>query len=225
MTGFTDQTFKILRALEANNTREWYEENKDSLKEHARLPFSGMLSVTTALLDGSRYPLIGNDKTMFRQNRDVRFSKDKTLYKTHVSGLLTRSGTKKDISGVAYGEVGPRGGRIAAGFYQLSTAELNKIRDRMIIDEGTFTEIVEILEEKGYALNPENTLKTMPRGFKEHDDHPLAALLKLKSFTVTAQQPKDVWISGDIVERLVHLAETIGPLNAWIRDALTYENR
>lgn len=225
MTGFTNQTFQILGELEANNTRDWYEENKDRLKEHARIPFSGLLGIATVLLDGSRYPLIGNDKTMFRQNRDVRFSKDKTLYKTYVSGLLSRSGTKKNMDGVAYAQVGPNGGRIAGGFYQLATADLNKVRDRMIVGAEQFAEITQTLEDKGFLLNRDNTLKTMPRGFKQHEEHPLAEFLKLKAFTVRAEQPKEVWISGDIVDRLVGLAETIGPLNAWIRDALTYEPR
>lgn len=225
MAGFTPKTFQILSTLEANNTREWYEENKEHLKEHARAPFAGMLGVATVLLDGSRYPLIGNDKTMFRQNRDVRFSKDKTLYKNNVSGLLSKSGTKKDMDGVAYAQVGPRGGLIAGGFYQLPTADLNKVRDRMIVDADRFCEIAQTLEDKGLRLSRENTLKTMPRGFKQHEDHTLAEFLKLKAFTVLTQQPKEVWISGDIVERLVALAEAIGPLNAWVRDALTYEPR
>lgn len=225
MTGFTTQTFQILGELEENNICEWYEENKERLKEHARLPFAGMLGIATVLLEGSRYPLIGNEKTMFRQNRDVRFSKDKTLYKTHVSGLLSRSGTKKDMDGVAYAQVGSKGGRVAGGFYQLATADLNKVRDRMVVDAEQFADIAKTLEDKGLRLNRENTLKTMPRGFKEHEEHPLAEFLKLKSFTVRAEQPKDIWLSGDIVERLVGLSEMIGPLNAWIRDALTYEPR
>lgn len=225
MTGFTPQTFQVLSELEANNTREWYEENKTRLKDQARTPFASMLGIATVLLDGSRYPLMGSDKTMFRQNRDVRFSKDKTLYKTNVSGMLTKSGTKNEMAGVVYAQIGPTGGLLAGGFYQLSTADLNKVRDRMIADTDQFSDIAAKLEEKGYPLSRDNTLKTMPRGFKQNDDHPLADFLKLKGYTVSNAQPKDVWLSGDIVERLVALAETIGPLNAWVQDALTYEPR
>lgn len=225
MTGFTEQTFQMLAGLEQNNTREWYEENKDALKAHARAPFAGMLGVATMLLEGSRYPLMGSDKTMFRQNRDVRFSKDKTLYKSTVSGLLTPTGTKKEMGGVVYAQVGPIGGLIAGGFYQLSTADLNLVRDRMMADSDTFAELVETLGARGYPLAVSNTLKTMPRGFKEHENHPLSDYLKLKGYTVRADQPKEVWLNGDIVERLVALAELLGPLNAWVRNALTYESR
>ena len=225
MAGFTPQAFQILEQLEQNNTRDWYEENKAALKSQVRAPFAGMLGVVTMLLEGSRYPLTGSDKTMFRQNRDVRFSKDKTLYKSNVSGVLTTSGTKKEMGSVVYAQVGPRGGLVAGGFYQLATLELNKVRDRMIADADRFTEIVEALEDKGYPLSAQNTLKTMPRGFKQHEDHPLADFLKLKGYTVRSDEAPEVWLSGDIVERLVALAEIIGPMNAWVRDALTYEPR
>ncbi len=225
MAGFNPQSFDLLTELEANNTRDWYEANKERLKQDVRAPFAGMLGVATALLEGSRYPLIGSDKTMFRQNRDVRFSKDKTLYKTNVSGLLTPTGTKEEMGGVVYAQVGPREGFVAGGFYQLGTAELNKVRDRMLADATAFTKIVETLEEKGWPLNRDNTLKTMPRGYKQHEDHPLAPYLRLKGYTVSSTEPKEVWLNGDIVERLVALAEAIGPLNAWVRDALSYEPR
>lgn len=225
MAGFTPQAFQILEQLERNNTRDWYEENKAALKSQVHAPFAGMLGVVTMLLEGSRYPLTGSDKTMFRQNRDVRFSKDKTLYKSNVSGVLTTSGTKKEMGGVVYAQVGPRGGLVAGGFYQLATAELNKVRDRMIEDADRFTEIVEALEDKGYPLSAQNTLKTMPRGLKQHEDHPLADFLKLKGYTVRSDEAPEVWLSGDIVERLVAFAEIIGPMNDWLRDALTYEPR
>ena len=225
MAGFTPQTFKILAQLEQNNTRDWYEEHKGALKTHVREPFAGLLAVATMLLEGSRYSVRGSDKTMFRQNRDVRFSKDKTLYKTNVSGLLTPTGTKKEMGGVVYAQVGPRGGLIAGGFYQLPTADLNKVRDRMIADSDRFSALADDLAAKGYTLERVNSLKTMPRGFKEQEAHPLADYLKLKGYTVRSEEPPEIWMTGDIVERLVSLAEVIGPMNAWVRDALTCEPR
>jgi uncharacterized protein (TIGR02453 family) len=225
MTGFTPRSFEILAQLEQNNTREWYDVNKSDLKEQVRGPFAGMLGLATMLLEGSRYPVRGSDKTMFRQNRDVRFSKDKTLYKTHVAGMLTPSGTKDEMGGVVYAQMGPRGGLIAAGYYQLTTADLNRVRDRMIADVAQFTELMEGLAAKGYPLSWENTLKTMPRGFKQYEDHDLAEALKLKGYTVRREVPREEWLNGDIVERIVALAEIIGPMNAWVRDALTFEAR
>ena len=220
MAGFTQTSFDILAALEANNNKAWYDENKARLNAEVRAPFAGMLGVASMLLDGSRYPLIGSDKTMFRQYRDVRFSKDKTPYKPNVSGMLTPSGTKGEMGGVVYAQMGPRDGMLAAGHYQIATPELNRIRDRIVADPEAFAEMVETLEAKGYPLSREGSLKTMPRGFQQHKDAGFAEFLRLKRFVTHVEQPKTAWLNGDVVEKLVHLAEAIGPLNAWVREAM-----
>lgn len=65
----------------------------------------------------------------------------------------------------------------------------------------------------------------MPRGFKQYEDDPLAPLLKLQGYTVRSNMREQVWLSGDIVEKIVVLAEAVGPLDAWTRGALHYELR
>ena len=220
MAGFFQASFDMLAALEANNNKAWYDEHKADLKTLVRDPFAGMLGVASALLEGSRYPVIGSEKTMFRQNRDIRFSKDKTPYKTTVSGMLTPSGTKGEMGGVVYAQIGPTEGFLAAGHYQIPTAALNRVRDRIVETPEAFAAMVDALEAKGYALSRENSLKTMPRGFQRHADAPYAEFLRLKNYVTSAPQPKAVWLNGDIVERIVHLAEAIGPLNAWVREAM-----
>ncbi len=220
MTGFSDQTFEVLQALSDNNSKEWYDANRDRLQTHARAPFEAMLRTVSMLLEGSKYPMSGSKKTMFRQNRDVRFSKDKTLYKTTVSGMITPSGTKTEMGGVVYAQVGPKGGWMAAGFYKLSTSDLGLMRDAIIADPDAFARIRDGLTAKGWPLRFENTLRTMPRGYAQHENHSQADALRLKSYVVSADQPKAVWTSGDIVEKMVELAETIGPLLAFGRDAL-----
>jgi len=221
MTGFTEATFRVLGELAANNNKEWYDANKDRLKKDARDPFEAMLGIVTVLLEGSQYPVQGNAKTMFRQNRDVRFSKDKTPYKTTVSGMLTPSGIKDESNGVVYAQVGPDGGLIAAGHYRLATADLNLVRDHILANPDHFTQIRADLRHKGWELRTENRLSGMARGYSDHVDHPLVDALRLKTYTVLANQRQQVWINGDIVENLVALAEDIGPLLAFIRDGLS----
>lgn len=220
MAGFTENSFALLAALEANNNKAWYDENKERLKAEVREPFAGMLGVVSMLLEGSRYPMQGSDKTMFRQYRDVRFSKDKTPYKPNVSGMITPNGTKGEGGGVVYAQVGPRDGFLAAGHYQMATVELNRVRDRIVADPDGFTEMAEALEAKGYPLSREGSLKTMPRGFQQHGETAFAPFLRLKRYVTSADQPKAMWLNGDIVEKMVHLAEAIGPLNAWVREAM-----
>ena len=113
MTLISETSFALLTELAANNSKEWYDAHKADIKTHCLTPFGEMLEhVSNRLIDGP-LPLEGSTKTMFRMNRDVRFSKDKSPYKTSVSGMLTPSGTKAEIAGMVYVEMNGRrlGGR------------------------------------------------------------------------------------------------------------------
>ena len=94
MTLISDTSFSLLAELAENNRKDWYDANKGDLKTHCLTPFAEMLEHISNRLVDSPYPLEGSAKTMFRMYRDVRFSKDKTPYKSTVSGMLTPSGAK-----------------------------------------------------------------------------------------------------------------------------------
>ncbi len=154
----------------------------------------------------------GSKQTMFRMNRDVRFSKDKRPYSEHVSGLLTPSGFKKDETALLYAHLAADGGFIAAGFYQLETKVLNLFRDRIIEDAKQFRTITNKLTKAGYEFAQFEPLKSMPRGYSQYADHEHASFLKLKSLVVTQNQTRDVWIDGTIVHQLVKLHKASTPL-------------
>ncbi|MEL6700467.1 MAG: DUF2461 family protein, partial [Pseudomonadota bacterium] len=91
--GFTDKSFEFLEGLAANNDRDWFNEHKPTFQEYLETPFANLLEALSNRLADADVTLEGSKKTMFRMNRDVRFSEDKSPYKTAVSGLLTRDGT------------------------------------------------------------------------------------------------------------------------------------
>ena len=129
MTGFSTESFTFLRGLEDNNNRDWFNENKAKFAKHLEQPFADLLEALSNRLSDARRPLSGDKSTMFRMNRDVRFSKDKTLYKTNVSGMLTPSGSKSEVSSILYLHLQSGGGFAAAGYYNLSPKQLIPIRD------------------------------------------------------------------------------------------------
>ena len=94
-TGFKPEAFKLLNALAKNNNREWFLENKTLYDQELRGPM-GALVETLALGFAARdIPLTGDAKTsLFRVNRDVRFSHNKEPYKTNISAVLSRDGSK-----------------------------------------------------------------------------------------------------------------------------------
>jgi uncharacterized protein (TIGR02453 family) len=91
---FTPRSFELLEELAANNEKTWYDEHRDELQTYLRKPFAVVLELATDRLAETAVPFVGGAKTMFRQHRDIRFSKDKSPYSTHISGLLMPSGTK-----------------------------------------------------------------------------------------------------------------------------------
>ncbi|MGR3434338.1 MAG: DUF2461 domain-containing protein [Shimia sp.] len=203
---FAPRAFALLEGLAETNEKAWYDAHKAEFEAELRAPFAQVLEAATAWLDGTIHPLVGSKKTMFRQNRDVRFSKDKSPYKTSVSGLMTPSGTKSEAAGVVYLHLDATGGFVAAGFHQFPTAKLGQIRDRIVDQPGRFQQTLDALAERGLDLDRGNGLTRMPKGYEDQSDGPHAEYLKLKSFLVMQPLDRAAWTEGDVVDRVTHHA-------------------
>jgi len=217
--GFTPKTFELLEGLAANNEKAWYDDHRHDFEAYVRKPFALVLELVTERLEDTNVPLAGGPKTMFRQNRDVRFSKDKSPYSTHVSGVLTPSGTKAEKEGLLYLQLERSGGLIASGFYQLKAAELAPIRDLILEEPEEFAQVLTDLDAAGLALSDGDKLTAMPRGYEAHSDHDYADYLKLKSFVASVQLGKGAWLDGDIVDCMVEYAQNCASLLEFGRDA------
>ncbi|MEM6837494.1 MAG: DUF2461 domain-containing protein [Cyanobacteria bacterium P01_C01_bin.120] len=209
---FTERSFALLEGLAANNEKSWYDEHRQEFEAALREPFGGVLECVTERLEESEVPLAGGPKTMFRQHRDIRFSKDKSPYSTHVSGVLTPSGTKAEKEGLVYVHLDDSGGFIACGFYQLKASELAPIRDRIIDKSKDFSQVLQDLSRADLALSHEDQLTAMPRGYGEYEDHEHAEYLKLKSLIVQVQLGRGAWLAGDIIDCIVEYAHNCASL-------------
>jgi uncharacterized protein (TIGR02453 family) len=149
---------------------------------------------------------------MFRQNRDVRFSKDKSPYSTHVSGVLTPSGTKSEKEGLVYVQLEATGGLIACGYYKLSPAALGPIRDKIIDEPDEFAQVLKDLKSAGLALSDEDKLTKMPRGYDAYVEHDYAEYIKLKSFIIMVHLGRGAWLDSDIVDCIVDYAKSCASL-------------
>ncbi len=214
---FTPKAFDLLEGLTANNHKDWYAEHQEEFQAYVRDPFTQVLEEATQRLAQTKVPLAGGAKTMFRQNRDVRFSKDKSPYSTHVSGLLTPSGTRSENEGLLFLQLDSSGGLLACGFYKLKADELAGIRDRMLEESDLFSRVLEDLDEAFLSLSDEDKLTKMPRGYEAHHDHPHAEYLKLKSLIVQTPLSRESWTDGNIVNRMVDVAKGCESLLAFGR--------
>ena len=212
MSVFSESTFQCLEELELNNNRDWFVENKKRLEQEVRGPFASLLETLSDLLSENGLPLHGGPKTMFRMNRDVRFSNDKSPYKTFVSGLLTRTGTKDISTGLIYIHLDSSGGFVVSGLYQPPTERLYELRTSMIEKQSEFSATLNSLRRAGLELDPTDATKNMPRGFSEYSDHEHSESLKLKNIMVRRDlQPSEWWKPGFDTE-LVQFAMASRPI-------------
>ena len=216
---FTAQSFDLLKQLAANNNRAWFHAHKDEIEDRLQLPFAELLDAVSRKLAKKRIGLSGGPETMFRMNRDVRFSKDKSPYKAQVSGMLTPGGGRDQNGGVLYAQITADGGMIAAGHYQLSATQLGPIRDRIVKEPKAFEKVLKALQKAGLTLSEDGALKTMPRGFADKADHPLAKYLRLTSLVVGEDVPRAAWLDGGVVGRMVAVGVACGPLLAFRLEA------
>jgi uncharacterized protein (TIGR02453 family) len=178
-----EKTFPFLRAIRENNNREWYHANKNQYGE-AKLEFehvTELLINETGKFDKDIRGLLPKD-CIFRIFRDVRFSSDKSPYKSNFGTFLSKGGKKGSFSGY-YLHIEPENSFIAGGIYLPPSPVLKAIREDIFEHIDEFKEILaEPKFVKHFGGISADTLKTVPKGFSR--DFPDIGLLKFTSYTV-----------------------------------------
>ncbi len=210
--GFSAKSFKLLEQLRDNNNREWFHAHKAEIAEHCQAPFAFLLTCVTQELSDHSIRLSGGKQTMFRLNRDVRFSKNKDPYNYHISGTLTRSGNKNEQGGLVYLRLDPSGGRLGAGSWGLNAKRMGSIRDQILKSPTKFSDIVEGLGEAGLQFDQTEMLKNMPRGYNQHAEHELAWALRMKNFAVSRPMKRNEWKGDGVVDLVVSFVRDVTPV-------------
>jgi uncharacterized protein (TIGR02453 family) len=205
-TGFPVAALDFYDDLEVDNTKSFWEANKEVYATSVKAP---MVALCQAL-----EPEFGVAK-IFRPYRDVRFAKDKTPYKTH-QGAFVSAGPSMGW----YVELSPRGVRVGAGFYEASGERLAAIRSAIDDDKSgpALRRALTILEKDGFEIGGER-LKTSPRGYDA--DHPRIELLRHKQ--IIAGKPygfEKVIHSPEVLEMVRADWQTLRPLVAWLARAV-----
>ena len=202
--GFPVAALDFYDDLEVDNTRSFWEAHKDVYRTSVLAP---MKALTAELAEE-----FGEAK-IFRPYRDVRFSKDKTPYKTH-QGAFVRVG---DATGY-YIEVSPRGVRTGGGCYHFETARMAAFRDAIVHDTygAELERRLAVVEKKGYAVGGDR-LKTTPRGYDK--DHPRIELLRHKQLVVDRSLGFEPVIhTADLVAEVRKDWRAVRPVVEWIAE-------
>ena len=213
--GFRPAAFTFFRELSDHNDPAWFKPRKAVYEAEVLAPFRELIIAVGEALREAGLPLVGDPKSsIFRIYRDVRFSPDKRLYKTHAGAVLTRSGKKRD-PGVLYLHVAPGESMVAAGFWHPEPALLTRLRRAILDDPEGFLTMADGLAEAGSPLSSDERLTRPPRGFEAAKGTPIAEYVGWKSFTSHALLGDAEMQSARLVERILDFACTALPLLEW----------
>lgn len=213
-------TFDFIAALKENNNREWFTENK-TWYEHSRADFEKLVAQLISSIGTFDSPIgyLDPKKCIFRIYRDVRFSPDKSPYKTHFGAVLRPAPLDK-TSGY-YIHISPEGSFLTCGHYMLQPADLKKVRKGIYEDFETFQSIIEekkFKKEIGDLYRDDDVLQRVPNGFDK--DHPAAEYLKLKHFYVLKEVSQKEVLSKDFIAYATSIYKQMYPLGEFLNDLL-----
>jgi TIGR02453 family protein len=215
-------TLKYLKDLSKHNNKPWFDAHRQQYDD-AKKDFETFIQT---LIDkhGRRDTYIKEltaKNCLFRINRDIRFSKDKTPYKTNMGASISRGGRKSIYAGY-YFHLEPGQSFVGGGIWMPMPEETKKVRQEIDYCLDEFRKIVESKKFKtvygGLYIDSETSLSRVPQGFEK--DNPAAEYLKLKSWIAT-QALKDADItSKDLVKKALVAFETLQPLVEFINRSL-----
>lgn len=203
--GFGPGVVRFYEELAANNSRDWWHANKRRYERDVRAPLEH-------LLEDLREEF--GEAKVFRPNRDTRFSRDKSPYKTAAAAVV---GQAHGGIGTLYIQVSAEGLMVGGGAYMPATEQLARLRDA-IADDRTGPElerIVASIRGNGGEVGAHEQLKTAPRGYPA--DHPRIELLRFKGIIGWYQHEPGPWLhSTKARDTVAEGWRSLRPLTTWL---------
>jgi uncharacterized protein (TIGR02453 family) len=212
----SEKTLQFLQELAANNDRNWFLEHKNVYEKDVKLPFQSLI---TQFIEALGMPITYKE-SIFRLNRDTRFSHDKTPYKTHISAVVSRYGTKDKAYPGHYLHIDGETCMIGGGAYFLEKEPLKNVRNAIVNDHSHFQEII---TEPGFlkhfgGLHDSEKNKIIPAEYKEF--FKIEPLIANKQFFVMKSYPATIATKADFLDVLLSHAKALGPLNSFLQEGL-----
>ncbi len=197
--GWPEEALEFYEGLEADNSKTYWHQNKALYSDVVRKPMEELLAELASEFGEGR---------IFRPYRDVRFSADKSPYKTNLAATLAKGG---------YISLSSTGLGAGSGMYMMSSDQLERFREA--IDDGRegkqIEGIVSKLRSSGMEVSAHDELKTAPKGYPK--DHPRIELLRLKGLISWKQWPAGAWLgTAKAKDRVVEFLRAAKPMNTWL---------
>jgi len=215
-------TLAFLKNLKINNTKEWFDTNR-KLYESAKTDFTALVDHLIhefGKKDTSIASLQAKD-CIFRINRDVRFSKDKSPYKTNMGASFSKGGKKSLLAGY-YVHLEPGNSFTGGGIYMPDTDAIKKIRQEI---DYCFSDFSKILHNKKFASRygdldkgKELSLSREPKGYEK--DNPAIDYLKLKSWIAMTPLTDEDLTDKNLSKKIISAFEALQPMIEFLNRAL-----
>ena len=218
-TGFSEKTLKFFKGLEKNNSRQWFEKNREDYDTHVLEPARAFVTAMGHRLFELTPDVIAEpavNRSLFRLNRDTRFSKDKTPYKTNLGIMLWEGAGKRMECPCFYFHVEKGELMVAVGIYMFPKTRMGRYRDAAADpDSGKeLARIVEDMRKSRYDMGMEH-YKRVPRGYDP--EHENAQLLRYNGLTAMETKPvPKAFFSRKLVDHCYKRYEKMYPLNRWM---------
>jgi uncharacterized protein (TIGR02453 family) len=216
-------TFLFLKNLSKHNQKEWFETHRNEYEAAKKDMQTAAHSIIQAF--GKKDPQIAHltpKDCLFRINRDVRFSKDKSPYKTNMGAYFCAGGKKSMLAGY-YLHCEPGKSFVGGGVWMPEAGALKKIRQEIDYNLTAFEKIVQRASFQktygGLLTTGEHSLVNVPKGYEK--DNPAARFLKLKSFVATSTLADADLCSKEGIKKVVQAFEHLQPLVYFLNEALS----
>jgi uncharacterized protein (TIGR02453 family) len=212
---------KFLRGLAKHNDREWFEARRVLYEEQARAPMLALVEAINAeMLSFAPGHVRPANKTVMRIYRDIRFSKNKQPYKTHLAAWWARRGMEKTSGGGFYLQVAPQGVMLAAAVYMPEREQLLKLREWMSANHAAYRKLLKSVVGKKLGLDAIHgePLTRMPKGFAADD--PADELLRARHWGVRVDLPAEMALEAGFVKQVVRRFKAAAPLVETLNGAI-----
>jgi uncharacterized protein (TIGR02453 family) len=199
--GWPAEAIEFYEGLQADNSKAYWHDHKAVYEQCVQAPMQALLADLT--------PQFGEGR-IFRPYRDVRFSADKSPYKTNIAATLGHAG---------YLHLSADGLGVGSGTYMMASDQLARYRQSVVDDHAgaALVGLVETLIRAGIEVSAHESLKTTPRGYPK--DHARADLLRHKGLIAWKQWAPAAWLgTAQAKKRVVDVLQAAVPLNQWLAE-------
>ncbi|HPF90278.1 MAG TPA: DUF2461 domain-containing protein [Flavobacteriales bacterium] len=220
MAWFTNDFNGFFKDLAKNNNKEWFDLNRRRYEAKVKEPFTAFVAEAIKRIGTyDKDVRIEPKEAIFRINRDIRFSRDKTPYKLNASAIISPAGRRDHATPGIYFELGPESVKFYGGAYQPEKDQLERIRTAIMRDPKGFRKAI---ENKSFTALFDGVQgdanKVLPKEFKEAAmKEPLIAN---KQFYVGAELPAKLVAQPELMDRLMEHYLAIRPFNMWLAAAM-----